>query len=326
VKVPLASLFKNDRGVALILTIMVVSFIIALSLEFNRNMRNQVVSAGNIGHGLKALYAAKSGISHGFVVLKTDPREWDSLQDDWADTEKLTALGVTYKGLLGGSSFDLKIEDLSGRIPINLVVDNDKVKEVFTRLLENEDFDLDSDTINTILDSTMDWIDEDSEDDLYRLNGAESDHYLSLDKPYQCKNGPLDDPEELLLVNGVTPELFFGTAEKTGIGKCITVYGGSEVKINLNTAHTSVLDALSNDYDGESLAGFREDATEAELETGDWFKGKINKNYKSIAGTKSAYFKATSSGQFGSTKKKVVSVVKRDPDNGEIRTLSWKIE
>ena len=53
-------LLGNSRGVALILTILVVSLIVALTLEFNRTMLSHRVSAGNMGHGLKALYAAKS--------------------------------------------------------------------------------------------------------------------------------------------------------------------------------------------------------------------------------------------------------------------------
>ena len=33
---------------------------------------------------------------------------------------------------------------------------------------------------------------------------------MSLDPPYNAKNGPLDSIEELLFVQGVTPQLLFG--------------------------------------------------------------------------------------------------------------------
>ena len=289
-------------------------------------MRDHVASSGNVGHGLKALYAAKSGISHGLVVLEADDKEFDSLKDDWTDAEKLAALSVMYKDLLGGSAFNLKIDDLSGRIPINLLVENDMVKEAFTRLLNHEQFDLDGDTINTILDATMDWIDEDSGDELYRLNGAENDYYQSLDNPYLCKNGPLDNPDELLFVKGMTPELFFGNEEKPGIGKHIGMHSSEEPKINMNTADPMVLGALSNDYDGDTLAGFREDATDAELESGEWYKDKINKNLANLVSTTSEFFQIVSEGQFGDTKKKIVAVVKRSRDKEDIQTLSWRIE
>ena len=57
----------------------------------------------------------------------------------------------------------------------------------------------------------MDWRDP---DDFYRLNGAENDYYHSLSEPYECKNGDLDTIEELLLVRGVTTELYYGIKKK----------------------------------------------------------------------------------------------------------------
>ena len=59
-----------------------------------------------------------------------------------------------------------------------------------------------------IVDSILDWIDP---DDLTRLNGAKTDYYMSLSPPYRAKNAPLDRVDELLLIRGVTPELFHGT-------------------------------------------------------------------------------------------------------------------
>lgn len=58
-----------------------------------------------------------------------------------------------------------------------------------------------------IADSILDFLDEDDEP---RELGAEFDYYNTLDPPYDPKNGPLDTVEELLLVQGVTPELLFG--------------------------------------------------------------------------------------------------------------------
>ncbi|WP_020475518.1 type II secretion system protein GspK [Zavarzinella formosa] len=54
----------------------------------------------------------------------------------------------------------------------------------------------------------VDWVDP---NDTESTGGAESQYYSSLSPPYQCKNGPLDTIEELLLVKGVTPLLLYGT-------------------------------------------------------------------------------------------------------------------
>lgn len=58
-----------------------------------------------------------------------------------------------------------------------------------------------------IADAIMDWIDADDE---LRDYGTESNYYSQLNPGYQCKNGPLDSLDELLLVRGVTPQLLFG--------------------------------------------------------------------------------------------------------------------
>ncbi|MCA9086216.1 MAG: general secretion pathway protein GspK [Planctomycetaceae bacterium] len=58
-----------------------------------------------------------------------------------------------------------------------------------------------------IVDAILDWLDSDEE---RRPGGAESDDYEALAVPYACKNGPMDSIDELLKVQGVTPDLFYG--------------------------------------------------------------------------------------------------------------------
>ncbi|MDX1962201.1 MAG: type II secretion system protein GspK [Pirellulales bacterium] len=58
-----------------------------------------------------------------------------------------------------------------------------------------------------LADKILDYLDE---DDSPRELGAESDVYSALDPPYSCKNAPLETIDELLLVQGVTPELLYG--------------------------------------------------------------------------------------------------------------------
>lgn len=64
----------NDRGVALILTILVVSLIVGFTIQFNTNMYKHVESARTNKDDLKALYAAKSGVSFALALLKAYDR------------------------------------------------------------------------------------------------------------------------------------------------------------------------------------------------------------------------------------------------------------
>lgn len=66
-----------------------------------------------------------------------------------------------------------------------------------------------------VADAILDWVDA---DDNVRQNGAELEAYESRNPPYSAKNGPIDALEELLLVEGVTPELLFGEdANRNGL-------------------------------------------------------------------------------------------------------------
>jgi general secretion pathway protein K len=326
---------RNSRGVALILTILIVSLIVALTVQFNRTMRTHVASAGNIGHGLKALYAAKSGVAYGLAMLQEDTPDVDTLQDDWANPDKLASIGAASQALFAGGRFELKIADESGKIPINQLVETDYLEEVFRRLLELEEFGLEKDTVDTIVDSTMDWIDgpsgDNEEDDLERFLGAEDGYYQSLEKPYHCKNGPFDTPEELLLVKGMTPEIFYGTEGRPGIGQYISVFGDDE--ININTADIRVLRALETGLDADGMAEHRETVDPGELQSPKWYDGFAvavssdgKKRLENVVKTTSQLFQITSIGHFGDMTKHIVAVVERDSDKGDFRILSWKIE
>ena len=70
---------------------------------------------------------------------------------------------------------------------------------------------VDADTISTVSDSIQDWT---QPGDLPRIAGAKNDYYQSLDPPYNCKEAPIDDLSELLLVKGIAghPEIYWGGA------------------------------------------------------------------------------------------------------------------
>jgi type II secretory pathway component PulK len=71
--------------------------------------------------------------------------------------------------------------------------------------------------------------------------GVESSYYSKLSIPYQCRNGLLETVGELLLVKGITPEIF------DCISGYVTVYGDG--KININYAPELILESLSEQMD-----------------------------------------------------------------------------
>jgi len=66
---------------------------------------------------------------------------------------------------------------------------------------------VDAGDFSAIGGSILDWIDADNN---IHIGGTESDYYQSLDPPYYAKNKPIDDLSELLLVRGITPDIYWG--------------------------------------------------------------------------------------------------------------------
>jgi general secretion pathway protein K len=105
---------------------------------------------------------------------------------------------------------------------------------------------------NSILQPILDWLDADS--DTRFPNGAEDAYYLKLDAPYRSANRPLSDISELLLVRGVTQEIYRVLAPYL----CALP---THTDVNINTAPLPVLMSLSPHIDrraAELIARARE--------------------------------------------------------------------
>lgn len=77
-------------------------------------------------------------------------------------------------------------------------------------------------------------------------------YYLSLTPSFPARHASLENVEELLLVKGMTPELFYGTyvpgsgdslVWRSGVRDCLTVYGRSD-SVDINWAEPAVLAAV----------------------------------------------------------------------------------
>jgi len=100
------------------------------------------------------------------------------------------------------------IVDEGGKINVNALIQADPTGNVlFTALMTLPLPPNYPHTLEQVADSIVDWVDADS---TTRPNGAEADYYAGMGTPYQCKNGPLNSIDELLLVQGVTSQLLFG--------------------------------------------------------------------------------------------------------------------
>ena len=109
---------RDNRGIALILTILITSLIVALTLQFNRSMRSNLHAAANLRDGIKLGWIARSGFNGALAVLYVDASlgNVDTLREPWAHARIFSEVSAF---LFDDGRFLIEITDLSGRIQIN---------------------------------------------------------------------------------------------------------------------------------------------------------------------------------------------------------------
>lgn len=112
----------------------------------------------------------------------------------------------------------------------------------------------DEEQAKTAAFAVLDWKDAD-EALIQEAYGAEEDYYEGLGKPYRPKNRAFDSKEELLLVRGMTSQLFKKIADD------VTVFPkGGSLRVNFNTASAEVLTAVADSLTGPLTATDSSDA------------------------------------------------------------------
>lgn len=318
----------NQRGIALIIVLLMISIIIAVTLQLNRDTRSEVYDAANLSDGIRLRYVAQSGFHAGEALILGDKNAFDGFTDLWANTQMIS---LRSEDFFDNASFRLLIEDEMGRISVNRLVSgsayNPLIRECLMRLLTGPSFRLEERKAAELLDALKDWIDADDE---VTGGGAESAYYAKLAKPYAAKNAPLDCIEELLMVKGITRELYYGTSDSPGLAQCLTVFGDG--RININTASKPVLRSLAVNMTGDdvdALDGYRRDPRN-DLADPLWYQ-KVSRLSgitipAGLTAVLSDTFRITAVGLQGRAAERITGVVKRGADRRRVTLLSWKVE
>ncbi len=237
----------DSKGVALIMVLWVIAILSVVVLEFSYAMRTEFNITRNYQEELQLYAMAEGGVERAVaeLVYKQDPKIQEfrknlSVEETSPEKKEWVTDGRNYTIPFERGECTIRVIGESGKININLVSEGLLRKIVRNLGLEGEAGD-------TVVDSILDWRDP---DDLHRINGAENEYYQGLKEPYNCKNGNLDCIEELLLIRGVTPELFYGKKitktgeeeipEPVGLKDIFTIYSNGE-KIDINSATLPVL-------------------------------------------------------------------------------------
>jgi len=195
----------SRRGVIFVTALWVMLILGVLVLIFAREMRTEVIASQTRAGGEQVDAIIEAGIQYALGVCDAytsgntvSNTPGDALSICQSPSEAMQVGNAGYFWFIHSNPDDLQnyyygITDESSKLYLNTATSEE------LQLLPNMD-------VNSS-DSIADWVDSDSTP---HQNGAESDYYSSLPRPYVAKNAGFESVEELLLVKGFAEDPIVG--------------------------------------------------------------------------------------------------------------------
>jgi hypothetical protein len=232
---------KSENGSVLILVLWVLVLLSFISGELIGHNREKAYLAANAWESLRQSQAVESVLQlfgvPGWPIPGTEEKMGKWMRLPFDDMEILVRVGKEGRKTNLNQASDAQVRD---RI---------------IQWMGKDRFD----EAEQVADAILDWRDP---DDLTRTNGAEADDYEARGLDYKPSNGPFNLLTELLLVKGVTGELFWGNPIQEAEDE---LEAEAEAETNTKTkvtAKTDTGDQLgTSDLEAEQLSSFVEGFT-----------------------------------------------------------------
>ncbi len=318
----------RPNGFVIVVVLCIVILMTAMVLGFNRRTQMTLRAAESFTNSRRARACALAGLNLAVATVKNNPGASAEKNSD-------TLLSRPINFELDDVPCTVTLTDETGRININALKtpdgrENRAVINQLLRLIELLNRRQPEKPVTCdIVASIIDWIDADEHvtclDFVKNHNlGAESDYYTALSPPYKSANAPFDSIDQLLLVKGVTPDIF------EALQPFLTIYGDGT--ININTAPELVLESMSEKMDAalaKLIVERRNVRPFQNLEEIRTLPAMTDEIYTAISRTATVRpvapcYQAVSQATAGRTSVTIVSVIKPDSQTGAIDVLSYK--
>ena len=186
---------KRQDGLVIIAVLWICALIMWFALQLAADTRLQGEDQVHLLRHSQALYLATGGVNVAIAHMgQAIPLQTQAaIEDAWLPNGQ--AHTVTYKS---GHAL-VTIEKETSKVNVNKA-DHSQLKAVLERA------GLQEDAADHLADVIADFIDQ---DDIPRLHGAEKDQYQQMGVPYPPFDGPLVRLDQMLLIPGIDPDLFF---------------------------------------------------------------------------------------------------------------------
>jgi len=355
---------RSEGGIALIMVMIAIFVLAVLAGRFALRMKVETKLASNANNESEVEWLGRSGVDYCRWILaeqKRCPEPYDALNQVWAGGPGTVCASngplaeVLKEFQLGHGSFTWKIVDLERKININNTAAPGGDALIQQALIQ---MGADPSEYPPIVGSILDWLDADNDT---HVQGSETDYYESLDTPYEAKNGPIDDMSELLLVRGITQDMFWGSATSNHVAAAFQqrssrfgsplappayAFGLVDVftcissgKVNINTAPLNVLQILlhGNEMWAQNIIKTRAgpdgvDGTEDDIpfnNVGEIINagvpGPVVQQISPFCDVRSRTFECQIEAQVAGYKRQFIAVVAiNNPNDIQILTFYWK--
>jgi len=225
---------SSRRGSALLSVLWLSAALAAIAFSLANTVRGETDRASTALDGLRCYYLASGAVQRCALELY-----WD-------------AANPTIRHIpLGAPAIDYIFP--SGNVHVEIVPENSKLDVNFAPVPEIARLALalgvEPGRAEELAVAIDDWRRPPSQVSLF------DEYYLSLTPSFRARHASLQEIEELLLVKGVTRDLYYGTyvpsaagdgprlTAQGGLADCLSVYGGKDA-VNANTAPPAVLAAV----------------------------------------------------------------------------------
>jgi general secretion pathway protein K len=225
---------RHRRGGALLTVLWLSAALSAIAFSLANTVRGEVERTSTAVDGLRSYYLAQAGVERGILYLFWGLENRMPPNAPFRYNSATPVLPFTFP------SGEARVEVVPETAKLNI---NTSSPEDLMRLLSA--MGVDPARAQGIAGSILDW----------RSPGGGSQlgsFYQSITPSFPARHASFEETEELLLVRGITPDLYYGgynrdaegrLVPRTGLKDCVSVFGATN-QFDVNTAPAPVLGAL----------------------------------------------------------------------------------
>jgi general secretion pathway protein K len=227
----------RSRGAALLAVLWLSAALSAIAFTLANTVRGEIERSSTDADGLKAYYLAEGGIERMLVYIESGPSSVGPNGKQMFEQDKTPVLYLNYP---------------TGVARVEYIPENSKLDVNHATPMELSYLMLalgvGPERAQAIVAGILDWRGGTAGGSFSQFD----QYYLSLTPSFRARHASLEEIEELLLVRGITPNLFYGSYTRdaqgnllphSGLRDCLSVYG-STMLLDVNGVAPEVMIAV----------------------------------------------------------------------------------